>query len=463
MQYIKVCLDNAADAEGSNISVVLSNYGAASCFRFRSRHSLKLADDPVCNLDVVFIVPEDLADSHFLNCDVELAKLMHTWPRKMKHRVAALLTGMTCMVQRYSRDKLHPLVGAAPGAMPVADERKFVPIRGGQVVRLFHSRLDSFLATSPTMVSSTSLIVLEDADGFDQPGAASRLEQPSAYSMWIVERANPTEGSWILYDQYIRLRNLATNLYLCPNRSNTTVIAKEIHTWSASGKSKRTLSSSICHFSRLKENNVDDPQIGKRSDVWLNFPSLESDESSGLWLQTSGSAASPTLELCNALGPTDGFVVHPVNDTDLKAPFQIVSVSHTVREYIVLIKELGFCSETAVQTERIIQILKVLMKLFDRTTLSTPEDSAGAKQDDEGDDEIRRRTASKRIEREIYQSQAIVRELQLMDNLVELVDFHTWSVPSIYGCVQHSMSTCMQGHGKTQTQYNNKQRLYAED
>ena len=33
----------------------------------------------------------------------------------------------------------------------------------------------------------------------------------------------------------------------------------------------------------------------------------------------------------------------------------------------------------------------------------------------------------KAVEQEIHKSQSVIRELQLMDNLVELVDFHTWS------------------------------------
>ena len=120
-QYIKVCLGNAADAEGSNISVILTNVGAASSFRFRSRHNLKLADDPVCDLDAVFVVPEDLADTHFLNCDVDLARLLHTWPRKMNHQVAALLTGMTCLIQLYSHANRRPPAADRQAAVKVPE------------------------------------------------------------------------------------------------------------------------------------------------------------------------------------------------------------------------------------------------------------------------------------------------------------------------------------------------------
>ena len=440
-QYIRVCLDNAADAEGSNIALVLTNMGAASCFRFRSRHNLKLADDPVCHLDTVFVVPEDLADSHFLNCDVDLAKLMHTWPPKLKHSVSALLTGMTCLIQKYSREVLEPAAYLDPLAA-ASGKQKFIPLHYGQVVRLFHPRLDVFLATSPSMASSNkTLMVLEDANGFDQPGAATRLEQPSAYSMWIVESADPTRGSPLLFDQPIRLRNLATDGYLCPNKGLSTVIAKEIVTWSASGPSNRTMTSSVCSFCRLAENSGDDGHIGKHTVVWIGFPSLESQGGGGdakggdaKWLQTAGSVSSPSLELLNQLRPTDGFVVYPVHEPDLMAPFQIVSVAHTVREYITLIKEHGFSSYTAVQTQRIIGILKGLIKLFEKS--SSPSSNANisdgktggimvGEQEDDHDMEDRER--SKSNHHDIYKSQTIIRELQLMDNLVELVDFHKWS------------------------------------
>ena len=431
-QYIRVCLDNAADAEGSNIALILTNMGAASCFRFRSRHNLKLADDPVCHLDTVFVVPEDLADSHFLNCDVDLAKLMHTWPPKLKHSVSALLTGMTCLIQKYSREVLEPVAYLDPLAA-ASGEQKFIPLHYGQVVRLFHPRLDVFLATSPSMVSFNKvLMVLEDANGFDQPGAATRLEQPSAYSMWIVESADPTRGSPLLFDQPIRLRNLATDGYLCPNKALSTVIAKEIVTWSASN---RTMTSSVCSFCRLAENSGDDGHIGKHTVVWIGFSSLESQGGGGdaKWLQTAGSVSRPSLELLNQLCPTDGFLVYPVHEPDLMAPFQIVSVAHTVREYIILIKEHGFSSYTAVQTQRIIGILKDLIKLFEKS--SSPSSNANisdnktggikvGEQEDDDDMEDRERSKSNQID--IYKSQTIIRELQLMDNLVELVDFNKW-------------------------------------
>ena len=433
LQYVKVCLDNAADAEGSNIAVIMTNSGAASCFRFRSRHNLKLADDPVCNLDTVFIVPEDLADSHFLNCDVDLAKLMHIWPPKMVHRVSALLKGMTCLVQKYARPRIEPPMPTS-GSMPVADEDKFAPVRGGQVVRLFHPRLDVFIATNPSMISGNALIVLEDANGFDQPGSSTRLEQPSAYSMWIVENANPSSGSDIFFDQPIRLRNLATDGYLCPHQYKPAVISKQITSWSVTGSSQRTMTSSICAFGRLQENSSDDPLICKHAVVWLHFPQAGAGEEA-MWLQTTGSASSPAIELCKEIGPTDGFRVCPVDDADLKAPFQIVSVSHTVHEYILLIKESGFCSHTAVQTERIIHILQDLMKIFDKATLlkqldksglGKSRDSAGTKASND-DVHMATRLNLKAVEQEIHKSQSVIRELQLMDNLVELVDFHTWS------------------------------------
>ena len=414
-----MCLDNAADAEGSNIAVILTNAGAASCFRFRSCHNLKLDDEPVCNLDTVYVVPEDLADSHYLNCDVDLARLMHSFPRKMKHRVSALLTGMTCMVQTYS----HVSPPRPLRLENAFEDQKFVPIHCGQVVRLFHRRLDVFLATSPSMVSSNSLIVLEDANGFFQPGAAVRLEQPSAYSMWIVESANPTEGPIMMYDQPIRLRNLATDGYLCPNKVNTAVMAKKIYSWSANGPSKRTIASSICCFSRLKENRTDDASIGKQSSVWINFPSA--DEGDGMFLRTSGSVTSPSLELDSELGPTDGFFLHPVGDEDLTAPWQIVSVSHTLRDYIMLLKQKGFCPETAVQTERIIKILRNLMSIFDKSAKVKSNDNGGEAMTED----IENSEKMKRIEREIYKSQSIIRELQLMDDLVQLVDFQVISSP----------------------------------
>ena len=393
--------------------MILTNAGSASCFRFRSRHNLKLDDEPVCNLDTVFVVPEDLADSHFLNCDVDLAKMMSSYPRKMKHRVSALLTGMTCLLQTYSHDP----AARALELDNTQDDRKFVPTHCGQVVRLFHPQLDVFLATSPSMVSSNSLIVLEDANGFYQPGAAVRLEQPSAYSMWIVEAANPTVGPFMLYDQPIRLRNLATDGYLCPNRVNTAVMAKQIQNWSANGASKRTMASSICRFSRLEENQGDDARIGKQSCVWINFPSIG--RGHGMWLRTSGSISSPNLQLDSEFGPTDGFFLYPVGEEDLTAPFQIVSVSHTVREYITLLKQKGFCSETAVQTERIIGILKDLIKLFDKST-EVKSDNAS---DETTAEDIEDNEKRKHVEREVYKSQSIIRELQLMDDLVQLVDF----------------------------------------
>ena len=119
----------------------------------------------------------------------------------------------------------------------------------------------------------------------------------------------------------------------------------------------KTITRSICSFRRLKENKSDDPQISKQTVVWINFPSGEIEED-GTWLQTTNEGIRPTVTLQPELSPTDGFVVYPVNDTDLKAPFQIVSVAHTVREFILLINTSGFCSSTAVQTERIIRILK---------------------------------------------------------------------------------------------------------
>jgi hypothetical protein len=401
-------LDNAADAEGSNIAVILTNSGAASCFRFKSRHSLKLADDAVCNLDLVFVVPEELVDTHFLNCDTDLSKIMHNCTPKLTHRVSALLTGMTCLVQKYARPRNeHSMHNSSP--MPGADGDKSVPLRGGQVVRLFHPTLDVFLATNPSMISGNALILLEDGNGFDQPGASTKLEQPSAYSMWIVENADPTRGSDILFDQPIRLRNLATDGYLLPHQSKPAVISKQIVSWSVTGHSKRTV-------------------------IWLHFPHSGAGEES-MWLHTAGSASSPVLELCKQIGPTDGFRVCPVDDGDLRAPFQIVSVAHAVKEYILLIKESGFCPHTAVQTERIISILQDLMKIFNKailleklykSSLGKSTDSAGTKPFD--DAHMATRENLKVVEREIYKSQSVIRELQLMDNLMELVDFHTWSV-----------------------------------
>jgi hypothetical protein len=426
-------LDNAADAEGSNIAVILTNSGAASCFRFKSRHSLKLADDAVCNLDLVFVVPEELVDTHFLNCDTDLSKIMHTCTPKLTHRVSALLTGMTCLVQKYARPRNeHSMHNSGP--MPGADGDKSVPLRGGQVVRLFHPTLDVFLATNPSMISGNALILLEDGNGFDQPGASTKLEQPSAYSMWIVENADPTRGSDILFDQPIRLRNLATDGYLLPHQSKPAVISKQIVSWSVTGHSKRTVTSSICTFGRLPENSADDPLICKHTVIWLHFPHSGAGEES-MWLHTAGSASSPVLELCKQIGPTDGFRVCPVDDGDLRAPFQIVSVAHAVKEYILLIKESGFCPHTAVQTERIISILQDLMKIFNKailleklykSSLGKSTDSAGTKPFD--DAHMATRENLKVVEREIYKSQSVIRELQLMDNLMELVDFHTWSV-----------------------------------
>ena len=432
-KYIKVCLDNAADAEGSNISVVLTNAGAASCFRFCSRHNLKLADDPVCHLDTIFLVPEDLADTHFLNCEVELAKLMLSVPLKTKHRVSALLTGMTCLVQKYARDEISKAPGHVPegpgqflaaSTGPVRDD--LVPVRCGQVVRLFHPLLDVFLATSPAATSSSSLILLEDGNGFGQPGANSRFEQPSAYTMWIVESVNPTQGVPLLYDQCIRLRNLATDSYLCPNRNDTTVVCRELPAWSMNGRSKQTMLSSACFFRRLPEENVNDQRIRKNSVVWIHFLHSVLGQSMGdRFLQTSGTTASPSVGLGKKIGPSDGFVVHPVPDDQLRSSFQIVSVARTVREYILLIREKGFCLETDVETLRIIQILREFMKML--TTAGGNEIlETDAVKHVQGTDPLSRSRHMREM-REIHNRQSVIRELQLMDNLVELIDFQSWA------------------------------------
>jgi hypothetical protein len=118
-------------------------------------------------------------------------------------------------------------------------------------------------------------------------------------------------------------------------------------------------------------------------------------------------------------------VVFPVDDADLIAPFQIVSVAHTIRDYMELIKRAGFTSATAVKTEEIIKTLKDFVKIFDHIYKIQPggtEASSGLNEQNQ-DGEINK------LKREIFTSQSIVRELQLMDNLVELVDFRNWSHP----------------------------------
>lgn len=422
-----MCLDNAADAEGSNISVVLTKLGAASCFLFRSRHGLKLAFDPVCNLDAVFLVPEDLADSHFLNCDIDVRKMMNDPNPKLKHRVSALLTGMTLLVQKYrmGEQRLDAVVDNSQQSM----------LRCGQVVRLYNSMMDVFLSTTASMTSSRSLVVLEDGNGFDTPGAATRLEQPSAYSMWIVEHADPTKGCPVLFDEPIRLRNMATGSYLCPNKMNDALIAKGIPSWAKGGSSERAMTSSICSFCRLSENKSDDGQISKKSVVWINFPNSffwpPEEDTEGRWVKIVGtSSSSLTVQLSKELGPTDGFVVFPVDDADLIAPFQIVSVAHTIRDYMELIKKAGFTSATAVKTEEIIKTLKDFVKIFDHIYKIQP----GGTEASSGLNEQKQDGEINKFKREIFTSQSIVRELQLMDNLVELVDFRNWSHPPNNSC-----------------------------
>ena len=85
----------------------------------------------------------------------------------------------------------------------------------------------------------------------------------------------------------------------------------------------------------------------------------------------------------------------------------------------MLLKQKGFCSETAVQTERIIGILKDLIKLFDKTAEVKSDNAPNEPTAEDIEDNEKR----KNFEREIYKSQSIIRELQLMDDLVQLIDF----------------------------------------
>ena len=54
-------------------------------YRFRSHHNLKLADDEVNNLEVTYLVPEDLSETHFLNSEVDTGRIVMDSTHKLRY------------------------------------------------------------------------------------------------------------------------------------------------------------------------------------------------------------------------------------------------------------------------------------------------------------------------------------------------------------------------------------------
>ena len=224
-RYLKVFLENAADAEGNRVMVRLSDDGSASCFRFQSRHNLKLADESVSDLEPVSIALESLTSTHRLNCSFNMNTIVDSLVPETKHMVSAFGAGICFIVQCYSREQRMQAKGGTKilgqqqqqqqqhqqqqqqkGLADEGYDRSVeAPVYCGRVVRLLHTERDVFLATAPHQKHATeggghkdSLVVLVPAAAFDQPGGQTGgtfVEPPSAYTLWLIESADPADGS----------------------------------------------------------------------------------------------------------------------------------------------------------------------------------------------------------------------------------------------------------------------------
>lgn len=417
-KFVRVCLEDTADAEGNHVPIVLTRKGKPSCFRFRSRHNLKLADDAVHNLEATFLVPENLFETHYLNCDVNMTKITMAAAPKLRHRVACVGTGSTCLVQRFSRE--HEDESAVGAIDDVQDRRAEVPIYCGQVVRLLHPDQDMFLETTPRVElfgpdNTDSIVVLEPAMGFGQPDndMTHRRRPPSIHSMWLIEDADPSDGRKLDYDAPIRIRNVATGGYLVPHRT-ATVTAKQVASWTTTG---RVVHDSIATLRRMADQSGQKATVNKRSVVWINFPNAANDFR---WLHVrEGGHGEETaaLSLVRNQGATDGFVILPVHQSELTGPFRVVSVCNAIRAYIARVKTDKVFDSLA--TNHITEILLESCRMFRQL-----EEGEWVLDSSQNEEDATRKTAAKA--EAFVKRQTMMRQLQLLDLLVHLTDVKEW-------------------------------------
>eukprot|EP00045_Choanoeca_perplexa_P018056 m.276491 g.276491 ORF g.276491 m.276491 type:complete len:2614 (+) comp17698_c0_seq3:125-7966(+) len=199
--YMRVSSDVTSTLEPNNMRIELDpNTSKHAWFKIMPRFKVRAEGEPIRMGDQI-VLESIKTTGQFVNVTSRFLSDETISPHRRECNVSVSQTALTMLPH------LRPLSNAGENA---------IPLRGGDLIQLFHKESSSFMAAEGCFFESALRedvhMRIREAD----PRRPHRMEPPtSAVTFWQIELAShPSMGSLVEWDAFVRLKHVPSGRYL---------------------------------------------------------------------------------------------------------------------------------------------------------------------------------------------------------------------------------------------------------